>query len=479
MGEPIVTRPIQCIQCGAAHQVLDDALLVICEYCGAFVAIQAAKHWGGEALAHRHERNIRALIEPTAADARKLEAQRAMSEAQARDDRATWRLWAREFYAMLPLTDPEMVSGNPDDPQQVRRWLRQSLQAAELSTFDPAVRRAQGRYAAAAGALYRARDPVATAREALAAAEDLYRVMFEHPEYPRELASADPAHMAREMVRSSLVGAATMLGPGVVARIRQHVLGDEVIEGPTIQCRGCGSSLPATHGTRRCPHCGAVVDVEVEDPWLSTMVGLWRTSREQAEDDVAEAMLVLTLGLSSYFSRKTLPPAEAIGRLLAAGPAWLPAAALQQAADRMRFGYDSEPRVVAWLDQVSTTLRGWVPRGERPAPPPPPEVIPYDAPLADPGADPWVRQSLSLWAMTPKTTLDPDSLPTTIIGFVLNPFYMGGSVSLAQALAFIEAVEPRPDREALAEAAELMHRAEAAPGAGPLLAALAAALRGR
>ncbi|MCA9712675.1 MAG: hypothetical protein KDK70_43000, partial [Myxococcales bacterium] len=86
MGEPIVTRRIACIQCGAAHQVLDGALVVVCEYCGAFVALQSASHWGGDAIVERHARSLRALFEPTAADARKLEAQLAMARAQASGD---------------------------------------------------------------------------------------------------------------------------------------------------------------------------------------------------------------------------------------------------------------------------------------------------------------------------------------------------------------------------------------------------------
>ena len=64
----VVTRRIQCSQCGAAHQVLDDALMVVCERCGAFVALRAELHWGGETMARRHDQAVASLFASAVAD---------------------------------------------------------------------------------------------------------------------------------------------------------------------------------------------------------------------------------------------------------------------------------------------------------------------------------------------------------------------------------------------------------------------------
>ncbi len=481
MGDPIVTRRIQCTRCGAAHSVLDDALMVVCDHCGAFVALQAEAHWGGASMADRHAAQLRALVEPSRADARKLQAQLGMADAQAQGDRERWRLWAREYHALLPSTDPVLVVGDPNDPRQMERWVRQAMKAAELSTFDPGIRAAQGRFASTAGTLYADADPIAAARATLREAERLYRAMFEHPDYPQDLAAGDPAHMAREMLRSTLVGAATMLGPGIVTRIRQEVLGDETTEASQLRCEGCGSPLPPDHGTQQCPYCGALVEVATEDPWVSTMVGLWQTTRDQASDDAAEAMLIITLGLSSFFSRRALPPVESMLEVIAAGPAWLSPEALHSAIDLMCLGYDSEPSVVTWLAQLRDAVSRWTPRGVRPEPAPrfsPRPVAP--TPGGDLGDDPWVVQTLALWNHGRGShARDPAGLAMTVLGFMLNPFYLGGSISVDQALAFMERVEPRPEHDAMIDAVDLMLQAEATPVATPMLEALAAALRRR
>jgi len=481
MGDPIVTRRIQCTRCGAAHSVLDDALVVVCEHCGAFVALQAEAHWGGARMAERYTEQLRALVEPSWADARKLQAQLGMAEAQAQGDREQWRLWAREYHALLPSTDPAQVVGDPNDPRQMERWVRQAMKAAELSTFDPGIRAAQGRFASAAGSLYRDADPIAAAHATLHAAEQLYRAMFEHPDYPQELAAGDPSHMAREMLRSTLIGAATMLGPGVVTRIRQQVLGDETTEASELRCGGCGGSLPADHGTQRCHYCGGLVEVATDDPWVSTMVGLWQTSRGQASDDAAEAMLVITLGLSSYFSRRTVPPVASMLDVIAAGPAWLPAKALHGAIDLMRQGYASDPSVVTWLAQLGEAMEEWVPQGTRPEPVPRLGPRPVAPPTTgDLGSDPWVVQTLAQWEHGRSGHANnPAGLAMTVLGFMLSPFHLGGSISVDQALAFMERVEPRPERDAMIDAVDLMLRAEATPVATPMLEALAEALRRR
>ncbi|MCB9718166.1 MAG: hypothetical protein H6712_30230 [Myxococcales bacterium] len=483
----VVTRRIQCSQCGAAHQVLDDALMVVCERCGAFVALRAELHWGGETMARRHDQAIRSMIAPSEAESRKLRASLAMAEAQAAGDHDTWRLWAREYYALLPTTDPELMSVSPDDPQGVSRWVRQSVEAAWLGTFDPEVRAAQGRFAQAAGALYRGGDPVAAARTALACAEAMYQAILGHPRYPAQLGATDPSHMAAEMLRSTLVGAAGLLGPGVVARIRRDVLGDEELEvsddpatSSALRCAGCGASLALRHGDQRCPYCGAVVHVQARDPWLENLVGLWHSSRRQAEDDDAEALLVLTLSLSSHFGGHALPDPDSVWRFLAEGPSWLPARSLRRAIELMRHGYGEDEVVLAWLDGLLTGLDAWQPRGERPAAEPgpaPPEPDP--SARADARDDPWVLQSLALWQHTRDAyPADAHALASAVLGFVMQPFYLGGTLRLAQALAFIEGVEPRPSALELAELAELMRQADAAPAASSLLQELAATLRG-
>lgn len=477
----VVTRRIQCHECGAPHQVLDDALLVVCDRCGSFVALRSEARFGGESIARRHAQGIRALVEPTAAESRKLRAQLAMADAQAAGDHESWRLWGQEYYAVLPVTDPELVPGDRGDPRAVARWVRASVEAAFLGAFDPGVRAAQAAFAAAAGRLYRAGDdPISVSREVLRKGEALQRAITEHPRYPRELATSSPARLAEELLRSTLVGAASLLGPGVVTRIRREVLGDEEVDAEALGCPGCGAALPAAHGDQRCPYCGAVLHVQTEDPWVSNLVGLWQASRHQSKGDDDEALLALTLTLSSRMSGGPTPPTEAVWRFLAAGPGWLPTRSLERALGLMRHGYGEDPEIGRWLDALHEELPRWVPQGERPAATDPLRSAgprapsPSDAP-SDPREDPWVQQSLALWARSRDATgKDPSTLASAVLGFVMQPFYLGGTITLEQALAFLGQVEPRPPASALADAADLMRRAEVAPAADDLLRALAA-----
>ncbi|MCU0723233.1 MAG: hypothetical protein MUC63_06410, partial [Planctomycetes bacterium] len=321
-------RSFSCPSCGAVREAREDAVVLFCAHCGSFLALDTGRFFRGRGLADLRDRALAGLAGPGAGERRAALASD-MAKAQARGDRAEWRRTAEEFYALLAAAEPWIVPPAAG-PDPVARWLLRAVDQAEFLAFCPEAGAAQAAYAAAAGRLGRGGDPVDTARLLLAEAEQAWRTISSHPEYPGDLAPASCAHMARQWLRASVTGMEAMLGPGVALRIYREVLGDAVLPaGAALRCSGCGASLEGERGpgrARSCPHCGAVVHAEDEDPWLLNCLALWEASTAgtpsggPARGDLETVFAALAVAMGPLWMGAELEPTPVLGFLKKAVP---------------------------------------------------------------------------------------------------------------------------------------------------------------
>jgi hypothetical protein len=203
------------------------------------------------------------------------------------------------------------------DPHRLRtlRWKAASAEMGALLASDP---EAAARYApvgAASMALLQSRaEPTERARALLEAWRGYYAWVHSRMGDYADVINGEV--LARSMLRSSLLGVQAMLGVGVVARIRQELLGDTV----TSQCKSCGGAL-ASEAVTRCTHCGALAHVETDDPWVAGVLTLWgpneeRLVREKKLDTFEAPMTVIQLVLAPVYTGTGKVTPEALHRML-------------------------------------------------------------------------------------------------------------------------------------------------------------------
>jgi hypothetical protein len=208
-----------CPSCGAPKRVPTEPLVVYCDFCGGMVSYDSTR----EGSAHTAE-SRRADLE---------------------------------------------------HPERTRRWQAASAAMGELLATDT---EAAARYApvnAASMALAQSsRDSTPRARALL----DAWRAYYQwiRSRLGEHAAVIEPEVFARSMLRSSLRAMQALLGEGVVARMRQEILGDTVGHA----CASCGAALEGD-AVRACAHCGAVVRVETDDPWVAGVLRLWAPNEER------------------------------------------------------------------------------------------------------------------------------------------------------------------------------------------------------
>jgi len=351
------TRQIRCPSCGAPKESLPDAVVVYCDFCGSFVAMDTRRSFRGDQFAEWVRKGQQSLLDPSSADSRKLALQTEMLQAKEDSDRERWRLAAQEFYALLPVTDPELLPAEARSQRGVGRWLQRTVQAEELMEFDDQVRAARARCVSVAQQLTQPGDPTTAARSLLDAAEEMYRALYSHPEYPVDGSEPESRHLAREYVRASIVGLEGMLGRGVAAKIYEEVLGDEPASGDAVPCRHCGASLPhGDEGLERCPNCGGVVQTD-EDPWMANLLATWQVAAAQMPDDPSRAIAALNHALSSYWVTKSLPEAIDVIRFLDEAVADLPKSLLAQQCRLLQQAFADEAALRDRLGQIEALLR--------------------------------------------------------------------------------------------------------------------------
>src|SRR5262249_30700796 len=153
----------------------------------------------------------------------------------------------------------------PQDPADRARWLREAVVIQEITTFDDAVVARMVAYGDACGDLARAAvDPIAAARRVLDAARAYWTLLLSHRDWPAGAYREGAEHHARAMARNAVVSYETFLGVGVANRIYVEVFRDR--EADDARCARCGGPLAAGEAAltalARCPHCGAVAEVD-------------------------------------------------------------------------------------------------------------------------------------------------------------------------------------------------------------------------
>jgi uncharacterized Zn finger protein (UPF0148 family) len=255
-----------CPTCGGPKRVLTESPVLYCDFCGGLVAYDSSR----DASAHAVE--------------------------QRRDE--------------------------TEHSERTRRWRAASAAMGELIATDPEAAARYGPVRAASIDMGQsAKDPTQQARALLAAWRTYYQ--WVRSRLGEHATVIEPEVLARSILRSSLRGMQALLGEGVVARVRQDVLGDTVAHA----CANCGAPLEGDAVTA-CAHCGAIARAEADDPWVAGVLTLWAPHEVRLAHegllDTLEAPLValqITLVAATIGSRIVTP--EGANRMLARLVPWV------------------------------------------------------------------------------------------------------------------------------------------------------------
>lgn len=284
-----------CPRCGATTAHLPEALIAVCEFCGAVTAGHRAAIGGAYSLAAAYQRS---WIAPTAIDARRFELELAVRDTHSLGDRRAWRLAVRE-QALLELGG--LAAADP----AAARWLAVLVAAREITDWELAP--SPGR---AVDAVALAADPVGVARALLTTARRDAAAIFDHPHFPVELrgdALVD-AH-ARDVVRASLVAIAPFstrdaIGAAFAAAFPPRR--------PGAPCHTCGGPVDAAAiAPLRCPWCSRPIEHDVDDLWLEVIIGQGQVATAgilevTARRDTAQRLLDAHLGVDGGTGRADL-----------------------------------------------------------------------------------------------------------------------------------------------------------------------------
>jgi hypothetical protein len=209
------TVDIQCPECKAAHAVLEQAIVLICEACGARMGIAAGSGSGAKAVAHvpNMEKEL----------ARFNELKQMLQDAREQGELENFRVAAAEYYSLFAIHFPKNVPARKRD--EVKQWLRESVIADELNNFDPDVKHAFDTYTRAMGDMeLMEEDPILWARKILEAATRYYKTLIEHPDSPGEVFNLPPETYARKALGPYLSSMVNMLGEDAVKGLQKEVL---------------------------------------------------------------------------------------------------------------------------------------------------------------------------------------------------------------------------------------------------------------
>ncbi len=456
------TRSLTCPQCGAPQHVHPDTVVVLCEYCGSFVATDTSRVLRGDGLLNLQKKAVRSFVAPSRAEARRTVLQLEMERLRGAGERSAWAAVAREYYTLLPLTNPEMVPPDVRDGGGLVDWVRRARITGELLAFDEGVMEASSACNRLVQRLIDGDQPVAAARQLLEASRHLYRTLQAHPDYPDDGAGPDLERLAEQHVRAAVAGIEALLPRGVAARILVDVLGDDA-DGDATRCRQCGSSLDdVARAQGACPYCGCVIQID-EDPWLGGLLASWRATTAQIHDDEALAFAALGHPLTSFFVNGTVPAADDVMLFLRRAVGWLDGALLIGQLTLLRQAHGEHDELRQLFDTVEERLQHWR-AGPRPEArgihqagsaaadphPAPPDSADDDDSLDE---DPWVLQTAAVWTTT-REHIEDDQAEMTLLGQAMTPFFMGSTITVAQAMSLFEKAEPGYSLTRMQEALE-------------------------
>ncbi len=122
-------RDFKCAHCGGASDVPHESIVIMCSYCGAFVAIDDAV--SANELGDVRASQERAMTQGTLED-RMVEVSMAMGAASARHDAREWRILAFEYYGLVGKLMPDALpAGRPR-----QEWLRDLRRSAAGNRID-------------------------------------------------------------------------------------------------------------------------------------------------------------------------------------------------------------------------------------------------------------------------------------------------------------------------------------------------------
>jgi DNA-directed RNA polymerase subunit RPC12/RpoP len=260
-------REIRCPECGATRKALENALMLVCEYCGAFIGLDE----GMDSRVDMARRAAELARNPTETSRRFNEVAGQMASAAQSGDPDAWRTIAREYYSLQAVLYPDTVPAG--GREGVRDWINDAVTVGELNHFDPSVRPLFEQYSSGFGGLGTSSDPVAAARRLLDVCTAYNRALQDHPRCPGKMVGRDPRRLAITTIKSSLVGMSGMMGPDAVERIKSDVLG--LSESASDACPECGAPLERDAGGR-CAYCGSRLHVAAGDPWVEEQAMLFK-----------------------------------------------------------------------------------------------------------------------------------------------------------------------------------------------------------
>jgi hypothetical protein len=455
----VLVVPLRCEHCGAAGRHLDGSLLALCAYCGAVIA----RH--RDAIAGAVDavcRAYRGMVAPDEHDARLAELDAESRAAVAAGDRERFRAATSEAL-LIRLAD------RPGDvPAWVATaghaaWVRHQVALHEIARFDHAV----GAHLPQVPVAALEQDPARVAVEHFAACARYAAAVFAHPDYPVELRGVTgPDALAADVFRVGLAGAAPMLSADASVAALAAGLGAAPIAARL--CATCGGRCePAEVRAGRCPWCRSAIDVDADHPWVA---GLARVASAACAVGTAErrASAAVQIAISNVaLTGKPAPVALVLAYLRRAVPD-LSRDALTAAVDALARAFDD--RVRAFLAELRAALATWAPT----APPPAPVRAAGSTTIDAAWDDPWVRTQLVTWR---QITVSPADAALAAVSMALMPLALGGTITAAQAAAFLLRTSVAP-ADAIA-ACELRRRADPPPAEAVLLDDTIALLRAR
>lgn len=276
-------REIRCPDCGATRKVLDDAMMLVCEYCGAFIGVSTSI----QSRMAAGRKAIEMFQNPTEASRRFMDLAQRMPAAQQSGDREAFRTIAQEYYSLYAVLYPENVVGQGQEA--IAGWVRDAVTTGELNYFDPQVKpRFDGYTGAIAAMTTGGGDPVQAGGAALEASRRYYQALLGHPQCPQGLAGKNPQKLAAQMLETSLTGMTSVMGQEAIEKIRSRVLGQSADDSSSV-CPECGAPLEEISGDH-CPYCGSVLVRKDSDPWVTEQVALFeqvKASSPQFNQDTA------------------------------------------------------------------------------------------------------------------------------------------------------------------------------------------------
>lgn len=357
----MLTRQMHCKQCGASKETLDDALVIMCDFCGSFITLETAQLFSGDSMEKQTSEAMRRAVNPTKAEARWIELAQMMHQAQQDGQLGGWRTIASEYYALLPLVQPNAVPIEFCRGQRLKEWIQSTVKSAELTAFDPELSEQNQLVRDQIAGFYQAEDKEKLAAELLTSWTAFYQNLYNHPEYPQDQIRLDPADTARDVLRATVKGMESLIDPAVLKNIRQHLLGDRAAGGE-IRCDNCGAQIDkSAQAAQRCPYChGRIASSSGDNAQVEVLLGTWHmVAKALPDDEVMKVGQAINHVVIPGVSTGNPPSFETVWNFLQQAMGQCSQASLSQAISNMRPMQQNFEGYKEILDQLMEKLDQW------------------------------------------------------------------------------------------------------------------------